>query len=546
MKQTILSILICANIFGCSSVENTEIEEKNNVVEKNQNKDLFYNAFVGNVMEKEGKNNNAITYYENILEVQYDENYFNKLIELYLYKNDFISARNLIKKTDLENIQKNHPMFEMTFYLSKNENQKAMTLLNNQILKIKSNNKTPIFTLSQYYNEFAKAQLFFFQDDESESDFLTALKNENSSQYNLINNYLIESKNKVLTDYDFNDFKNDELTIAKTKIFIQNKDKSLFMDIIKDKNLNKIEKNEIVNLFYTHLNTSSEYLETLKYIKQADKEGLEKSQKTTYNQFFSYFATFDNNNALYTLDLIKDDVNKDFYFYYKAISNYRLGYKRAAKKYMVHVIDKKMILQSPLVYVDIMGTDDVFTHHAFSEQSDIHKNFLLFRYYAKKENKKEALFYLESMKEVINETGSAEDHELLIKEADYIFTAFTNIDESLKAARLQYEIEPSINSANSYLYALIISDSYNYKEANAIYNSFENEFDTNPSYLDTKAMFLLKKGSVYEALNIYKDNKLMFFGDVEVQKNISNVYKEIGNKKESLKHLKYSNDLFEK
>lgn len=546
MKQTILSILICANIFGCSSVENTEIEEKNNVVEKNQNKDLFYNAFVGNVMEKEGKNNNAITYYENILEVQYDENYFNKLIELYLYKNDFISARNLIKNTDLENIQKNHPMFEMTFYLSKNENQKAMTLLNNQILKIKSNNKTPIFTLSQYYNEFAKAQLFFFQDDESESDFLTALKNENSSQYNLINNYLIESKNKVLTEYDFNDFKNDELTIAKTKIFIQNKDKSLFMDIIKDKNLNKIEKNEIVNLFYTHLNTSSEYLETLKYIKQADKEGLEKSQKTTYNQFFSYFATFDNNNALYTLDLIKDDVNKDFYFYYKAISNYRLGYKRAAKKYMVHVIDKKMILQSPLVYVDIMGTDDVFTNHAFSEQSDIHKNFLLFRYYAKKENKKEALFYLESMKEVINETGSAEDHELLIKEADYIFTAFTNIDESLKAARLQYEIEPSINSANSYLYALIISDSYNYKEANAIYNSFENEFDTNPSYLDTKAMFLLKKGSVYEALNVYKDNKLMFFGDVEVQKNISNVYKEIGNKKESLKHLKYSNDLFEK
>ena len=388
--------------------------------------------------------------------------------------------------------------------------------------------------------------MFFFQDYKEESTFFNLLKSSNNSQYNLINNYYKENEEKTLITYDLKDFENDELTIAKIKKFIESKDKDMFLDIIKDENLNKIEKNELLNLFYADLNNKYEFIETLKYIKKAELNGIEKSQKTIYNQFISYFATFENNDALYTLDLIKDDVNKDFYFYYKAISNYRLGYKNAAKKYMVHVSDSKVILQDPLVYIDIIGTNSVFTSSIFSDKDDVEKNFLLFKYYIKKKNQKEAQFYFTSINEVINETGSRNDYELLIKESNNMITELFDKKKLISISKEEYENDTSINSANSYLYALLSSDYYNSNIADLIYESFKTEFDSNPSYLDTKAMYLLKGGNAIDALNVYKDNKLLFFADVEIQENISKVYKKIGNKEEALKHIKYSKSLFNK
>lgn len=545
MKKALISMLVLAGLAGCASVEEENNNIQEDVIEENQTKDLFYNAFVGNIMEKEGKNNNAITYYENILQAQYDQNYFNKLIELYLYKNDFISARNLIKNANVEKIKSNHPNLEMIYYLSNEQGEEAIKLFDANIKNILDNNPTPIFTISQYYNDLIKLNIFFFQDNEKEEDlFLSKLKEHNISQYNLLKNYQNEMKTKEYVHYAFEDFKGLELTIAKVKTFVVSKDIAFFEDIIRDENLNEFEINELVNLLYTDLNSHGDYETALELINKAERFGIVKSSQTTFNQFVSYFGTFENNDALYTLDLVKEDINKDYYFYYKAISNYRLGYKKAAKKYMIHVESEKLIKQDVFVYIDIMGAKEIFFNDNFNNLTDMNKNLLMLQYYIKKDNKKEASFYLGAMEEVANETGENEDYAILLKEAQYSFSGKFDLEKAVSLTREQYEEDPTVNSANSYLYALISSNFYNEEIANKIFDIFSEDLVDNPAYLDTKAMFLLKQNKAKEALNIYKDNKLMYLVDVEVQENISKVYKALNNKKEADKHANFAESIF--
>lgn len=543
MKKKLLTIAICGLLSACASVEKPDFIEENEVVQTDQEKDLFYNAFVGNIMEKEGKNNNAITYYENILKVQYDKVYFNKLIDLYLYKNDFISARSLVKNTKIEYLEQNDSRLAIIHSLA-NDNNDTFELFENEINAIKDKSDYPLFDVSGYYVTMTQLNNFFFQDDNVENKFLDFVKTNNLSQYNLLKNYDKEEKEKIVLTYNLEDFKGEEITIANVKNFINNKSNGDINNILKDKNLNNREKNELLKLEYKKLNESNNHNQVINLINQAENQGIEKDQATIHSQFFAYFSMFENNDALYSLDLIKDEMNKDFYFYYKSISNYRLGYKNAAKKYMVHVKDKTLISQDLSGYIDIMGVKHYLLSDLYNDEFE--KNFYLFRYYMEKENQNQASYYLSVLSEVVNETGANDDYEFLMNDSNTLFNSVFHIDEYVQYSKNEYKKDSSMQNANSYLYSLLISNKFDETIASEVYESHKDDFKTNPSYLDTEAMYFLKIGNAKKALSIYKENNLIFIQSSDIQYNISLVYKALGDSLNEKKHMKYSRSIFHK
>ncbi len=533
MNKKILPIIISSFLLGCASNHEIEKQEEDSV--KNETQELFYNAFVGNIMEQSGQNNNAIKYYENILSKQYEESYFNKLFSLYSYKNDTISLINLIKNTDYEKIKENHSNLLIIHQIENDNYENAVTEMN-YLLSTKQNeteNKTKI-EIETIKEQLQYLSVFYGINSKEVDSFFIEMKKNDLSLFNLSYVFLgkeeeLEKENNMLFLSDY------ELSIYIIKKYYENDNFENLNKILNDKLISINEKNTISNSYFSKLFEEKEYSKIKKEIDLLKNKNKYETKNQKIIEFLSYYDTFDNSNALYLLDKNRDSFEDDFYFLHKGKLNYRLGYKNAAYRYFNNINDEDIKKSDIYLYIDLYGVEVI---DKFENLNDIQKETLKFGYYIKKRNQNKSKDILSNIEEVINETGNQLEDSEVLNDISYLYNKIYDKNLMVIKAKQNYEDNKDIMSANTYLYSLIITDS-DLDIMTSIYEEYKDSFEENNAYVDTKAMYLFKKGKPNEALGLYKKYKMLYSNDLEIQQNISTIYKDLGKIKDSKKHKEY-------
>lgn len=533
MNKKILPIIISSFLLGCAS--NHEIEKQENDTVKNETQELFYNAFVGNIMEQSGQNNNAIKYYENILSKQYEESYFNKLFSLYSYKNDTISLINLIKNTDYKNIKENHRNLLIVHQIENDNYENAVTEMNSLLSteQGKTENKTKV-EIDIIKEQLQYLSVFYGINSKEVDSFFLEMKKNDLSLFNLSHVFLgkedeLEKENDELFLSDY------ELSIYTIKKYYENENFNNLNKILNNELISINEKNIISNSYFSKLFKEKEYFKIKKEIDILKNKRKYETKNQKIIEFISYYDTFDNSNALYLLDKNRDSFDSDFYFLHKGKLNYRLGYKKAAYRYFNNIKDEDIKKSDIYLYIDLYGVKKI---DEFEKLNDIQKETLKFGYYIKKRDQNKSKDILSNIEEVINETGNQIEDSDVLSDISYLYNKIYDKKLMVLKAKQNYEENKDIMSANTYLYALIITDS-DLETMTSIYEEHKDSFEDNEAYIDTKAMYLFKNGEPNEALKLYKKYKMLYNNDLEIQKNISTIYKKLGNFKESKKHKEY-------
>lgn len=543
MKKTLLSIALTLIISGCASTERNDITKD---IESNkketETQELFYNAFVGNIMEKSGQNNNAITHYEDILSKQYDQAYFNKLFSLYLYKNDHISILNLVKNTDSKYIYENHSSLSVIYEIENNNYDQAIKNYKKLITDKQALTENKTFTQINVMNDQIELlSVFYGQNDNVSNSFFEELKSEDESLYFLTYN-LFETRNQKEISIEI---KSDMLVKYEKVIFnIHNyyftESEKDFISLIENSLLSIPEKNELINHHYSLLAKNEDYDSIQSLSKKLDNKGISLTPKANLANFLSYYGRFENTDALYLLDKYRDSFNEDFYFYKKGVLNYRLGYKQAAKRYFKNIEDDKILKSEIYLYLDVFGEEKINT---LDNLDDIQKETLRFGFFIQKNNKLKSKEILDNLKEMIDETGTNDTYNQILKDLNYLYNQNYNPKLMVEDSKKDYEENNTLNTANSYLYALILTNA-DTKVMDAVYADYSENFEDNKAYVDTKAMYLLAKGEANKALELYEKYKMLYSNDLDIQQNILKVYetkkdsRNIEKHKEIIKSLK--------
>ena len=537
MKKTLLSIALTLIISGCASTESNNATKDIELNKKeSETQEIFYNAFVGNIMEKSGQNNNAITHYEDILSKQYDQAYFNKLFSLYLYKNDYISILNLIKNTDSKYIYENHFSLSVIYEIENNNYDQAIKNYKKLIIDKQALNENKTFTqINVMNNQIELFSVFYGQNNNVSDSFFKELKSKDKSLYFLTYN-LFETRNQKEISIEI---KSDMLVKYEKAIFnihnyyITESDKNL-ISLMENPLLSVPEKNELIDHHYSLLAKNEDYDSIQSLSKKLESKDISLTPKANLANFLSYYERFENTDALYLLDKYRDSFNEDFYFYKKGVLNYRLGYKQAAKRYFKNIKDDKILKSEIYLYLDIFGEGKINT---LDNLDDIQKETLRFGFFIQKNNRLKSKEILYNLKEMIDETGTNDIYNQILKDLNYLYNQNYNPKLMVETSKKDYENKNTLHTANSYLYALILTNA-DTKIMDAVYNDYSENFEDNNAYVDTKAMYFLAKGEIDKALNLYKKYKMLYSNDLDIQQNILKVYQAKKDSKNITKHKK--------
>tara|TARA_Y100001960_G_C14783753_1_gene889099 strand:- start:12113 stop:13750 length:1638 start_codon:yes stop_codon:yes gene_type:complete len=537
MKKTLLSIALALIISGCASTESNNTTKDIELNKKEtETQELFYNAFVGNIMEKSGQNNNAITHYEDILSKQYDQTYFNKLFGLYLYKNDHISILNLVKNTDSKYIYKNHFSLSVIYEIENNNYDQAIKNYKKLIADKQALTANKTFTqINVMNNQIELFSVFYGQNEDASELFFKELKSEDKSLYFLTYN-LFEVRNQKEISIEI---KSDMLVKYEKAIFnIHNyyfteSEKDL-ISLLENPLLSVPEKNELIDHHYSLLSKNEDYDSVQSLSKKLDNKNISLTPKANLANFLSYYERFENTDALYLLDKYRDSFNEDFYFYKKGVLNYRLGYKKAAKRYFKNIENNKILQSEIYLYLDVFGEEKINT---LDNLDDIQKETLRFGFFIQKNNKLKSKEILDNLKEMIDETGTNDIYEQILKDLNYLYNQNYNPKLMVEDSKKDYEDNGTLNTANSYLYALILTNA-DTQIMDDVYSYYSENFEDNRAYVDTKAMYLLAKGEINKALELYKEHKMLYTNDLDIQQNILKVYQAKKDLKNIEKHKK--------
>ena len=535
----ILLYAACVFSLGGCAMNSNEIE-KNVSIEKevNNTEDMFYHAMIGSLMEYNSQNNNAINHYESILINGYNKDVVDKLLPLYEYKKDYVGLFKLLDELNEEQILKNHKKYAFSYYVLKEKHKDAVDLALDKLNITNNNNYNIIIEkrISNYYSFVTDLKIIDVISDNHSSDFFSELKKNDESAYlTLYTNYLNGGE---LSDFDH---KNKNLNKKDEAIFlILNYYKLPTLEILKDMDENgfqiKLLEDMILRHYkqllkekdYKEMKELSEYLIKDKKIESSDYEVFE---------YLAYLFLFENKNALFKLEKIKDEISSDFYLYGKSILNYRLGYKRAAKKYMRDVKDLELIAGSLSLYLDIM--DD----YTLLEKNLTEAELMNFK-----------LSYLMNKKDIKNANILKDEIVLYIKDnnvdniyidMNLLFLEFLNDEKSgIEKARMIFEENDDESSTNFYAYLLALSNT-NIEHGLNILEIYMNE-NTDPSVVDTYGWLLYKNGNLEEALNLYKMYKMIYSQDTIVQHHLYKINLKLGNNKDAEFHKKASHQLLNK
>ena len=453
MKKTLLSIALTLIISGCASTESNNATKDIELNKKeSETQEIFYNAFVGNIMEKSGQNNNAITHYEDILSKQYDQAYFNKLFSLYLYKNDYISILNLIKNTDSKYIYENHFSLSVIYEIENNNYDQAIKNYKKLIIDKQALNENKTFTqINVMNNQIELFSVFYGQNNNVSDSFFKELKSKDKSLYFLTYN-LFETRNQKEISIEI---KSDMLVKYEKAIFnIHNyyfteSEKNL-ISLMENPLLSVPEKNELIDHHYSLLAKNEDYDSIQSLSKKLESKDISLTPKANLANFLSYYERFENTDALYLLDKYRDSFNEDFYFYKKGVLNYRLGYKQAAKRYFKNIKDDKILKSEIYLYLDIFGEGKINT---LDNLDDIQKETLRFGFFIQKNNRLKSKEILYNLKEMIDETGTNDIYNQILKDLYYLYNQNYNPKLMVETSKIDYENKNTLHTANSYLYA---------------------------------------------------------------------------------------------
>lgn len=543
MKKTIIALSLALILGGCASshkvVNNTDERQKHISTQE----ELFYSAFVGEIMENEGQKNNAIKHYEKIIEDQYNEEYFNKLISMYEYKNDFIKAREIMMDLDFKNLYDNHNMLLPSYYLEKEDPEKAVESFLDALVLIE--NKKDINNIkytTEYYQKQIVTIKFFNQDNEFYNIFIEELKNKDNSKYKFLK--LISSTEGLKEPVDIYQFNGLERSIANARNIIELNDFDSMSYLLKDKNIITENKIDFINYMTVELRKFKNYEGIHDLYNLVAKNKIEIPIQLNISDFEYYYNTFKNNDALYRLEQIKDSLNPDYYFAKKGSINYRLGYKKAAKKYFDQVKSIKFLSNNENQYIQVSGKNsfDKF------EISNLDKKLKLYDYAVITKNKKEQSLLIEDLLEILDETENSNENQFIdfdkIKRGlniDLILLEDEN--KGLKLMKDELLNYSDIYSVNQFVYQSLMFGS-NDKFVDDLVNEYRDEFETKVHFVDTLAVYLSSKGKNKEALDLYIKHNMLYFIDYEVQINIANIYKKLNNINKYNEHKKYSEMIF--
>lgn len=510
------------------------------IIKDSLKEDAFYNVLVGSLMEKNSQNNNAISYYEKFLETHDDEKVYKSLMDLYIQKNDFIGASKLLQKSDRNFILKHYNGLLFAYDLLNNEIDASVDsyilILNN--IKNSGNDKDrKIYDIVQFYTITNKIlDNFLFNNEKTIELFWEHLKKKNENIYYATKGFYfegIQEKNNATISFNNineNDSYENALKIIRNYSLSPNED-----------TLNEMLKLDInhylyLNLFSKHLSSLIEnrkYEESQYIYKKMSKKI--KDPSIEYFDFLYYFSTYKHKDALYKLNIIKDDINFESYNYFKSIINYRLGYKNASKKYMNNVNDIKMASMDIFTYIDIMGLDNLSLLELNIEENSL--NLMKIEYYIIKND-------IYNAKKIFKELKDKKDIDpIFLDTLEVSIEWVQNKEKAILIAKNLYEKNKTSLYGNNYAYYLALSNK-NLNEANEIIDKYLDEDQLN--YYDTKAFILHKLNRNEEALSLYENHNMLLYNNAEVQKNISNIYKSLGDYKKSKKHLTISKELFHK
>lgn len=542
MNNKIIAMITLISLSGCSTYNADKNISKEENLSKNREikEDVFYKTMLGNFLEYKGDDKGSVVLYRSILDQKYNKEIMYKTLENYEKNSRYLDLFELITQIEEKNIINNHPEYLFYYYVLKNMNEKAVDLIINDLDGgVYKNYNDEIEARSlKYYDYIEKINIVDNFYKNKVQDFMALLIKINKSVYITLNsNYKNESVPNLL------EYKKENLSKKDFALF-------LIIDYYKDpklENLTKLKEegldlkyyNKLIISHFNHLFDTKEYEKATLLTKFLKEHNISNSLNIDYDifEYLGYFHTFDNNNAIYKLDIIEDKVGDNFYYYSKAILNYRLGYKNASKKYLFKVNDIKLISGNLNLYFDVM--DDL----SFLQENLAEIEFLnhYLSYYILKNN-------IEKANEVsLKIIKYMKDHNITNKALKYnlLFLKFLNNEDlGIKSAFKNYNDEKDLQSANFYTYLLSLANK-DIKNGLLILKPYMNK-DTNNTILDTYAWLLYKDGQYEKSLNIYKNNKMLYSEDSLIQSHISKVYFKLKDFEKFKYHDSISNQLFKR
>lgn len=533
MKKTIIAAMLATSLIGCANTKNPAPAETQENVSTSE--ELFYNAFLGEIMETEGQTNNAIKHYETILSSQYETEYFNKLLQLYQYKNDFVSARNLIENTNVQDLLEHHPENVFVLYLTQEDYDSALDFFENSfdIENIESNDIIPYYNST--YSLFSSQLSFYFQDSEIKTDFLNLLKEKDKNKYDFLTLTLSRPNISEFKNYDHNDFSDIESEIVKIRKTISGDYPELLKESLKSKYLSDSAKQELLNKYAVYYIQSRNFVKAKDLYEHTAKNKIEAPDSLVVADSLYYFYNFKHNDSLYKLETIKDIIDPDSYYLQKGMTNYMLGYKSAARKYFREIKNVNYAIKYIHPFIDVMGEKYLYKFVDNENQAD----FFLAEYYIQKGNQDKAIEYIENSIEKLSETG---DNDEFIKVVEMQKLRIQDPIKALESLKLEIENSDDILFVNDYIY-LSLQKNINNVYVDELFKKHSKELIGNESFIDTVAYYYLKRNRPYQAIKTYEDNNLLNIHNSEVQGNISEAFKAIGNRSLEKKHKEYSNML---
>lgn len=542
MNNKIIAMITLISLSGCSTYNaDKNISKEENLSKNGEIKeDIFYKTMLGNFLEYKGDDKGSVVLYRSILDQKYNKEIMYKTLENYEKNSRYLDLFELITQIEEKNIINNHPEYLFYYYVLKNMNEKAVDLIINDLDGgVYKNYNDEIEARSlKYYDYIEKINIVDNFYKNKVQDFMALLIKINKSVYITLNsNYKNESVPNLL------EYKKENLSKKDFALF-------LIIDYYKNpklENLTKLKEegldlkyyNKLIISHFNHLFDTKEYEKAILLTEFLKEHNISNSLNIDYDifEYLGYFHTFDNNNAIYKLDIIEDKVGDNFYYYSKAILNYRLGYKNASKRYLSKVNDIKLISGNLNLYFDVM--DDL----SFLQENLAEIEFLnhYLSYYILKNN-------IEKANEVsLKIIKYMKDHNITNKALKYnlLFLKFLNNEDlGIKSAFKNYNDEKDLQSANFYTYLLSLANK-DIKNGLLILKPYMNK-DTNNTILDTYAWLLYKDGQYEKSLNIYKNNKMLYSEDSLIQSHISKVYFKLKDFEKFKYHDSISNQLFKR
>ncbi len=539
IKKTLTATLCISILSGCVSApeslnNNNKIETPITEQEMKNSQYVMYNAIVGKIMEGDNKTNNAINNYENILSRGYNKETIDKIIPLYLNKSDYVALNDLISGLDIKRITENHKEYEFIYYINNKDYLSAANKIENDLSSINANDTLKDTIIKRnyvYQNVIKKINTFYSEKDGNNyfDEIIYELSNINKSASSTLT---IFKNNNTEDEIDSLLNKNDEILTTLLRYHAKQKNE----DLVRLYNSGWIfdsDMNSSVEKHFSRLYSEGQ-IEELRELSIM----LNKYKDTVNSEVYetmAYITMFENNNALYKLEKIKDRLNADYYNYFKAITNYRLGYKTSANRYLEKIDNFDVISTDLILYYDV-NKDLTYLQKNMSEPEILS---LRFEYYLKKKNIKKAESILKEIKEKEYDVNFEND---LMTYNEFYYQFLKDEKNGLALVKKHYEKDKSLVNGNFYAYLLALAN-VNINEGLDIINSFnEKEFDS--SVLDTKAWLLYKNKDYQAALNIFKENNLMYSESSETQSHIAKIYYKLGYHKKFDEHMSYSNMLF--